>query len=163
MLPTSERVKPQRRCTNQHALKKISCLNPIAVVGVFEYEYSVRACGCLYTWGLLKLWFYTFNLPCIYVCIENVRGWRALNVATATKSYTYACTCTCRGLQTGPPPASTRGDMLRSKTGSYKRVKGRSHPVEKRISMHPHKPHATSQPSRFSHTQTQHRLTTQPA
>ena len=35
---------------------------------------------------------------------------------------------------------------------SYKRVKGRSHTVEKRISMLPHKPHATSQPSRFSHT-----------
>ena len=33
---------------------------------------------------------------------------------------------------------------------SYKRVKGRSHTAEKRISMHPHKPHATSQPSRFS-------------
>ena len=40
---------------------------------------------------------------------------------------------------------------------SYKRVKGRSHTVEKRISMHPHKPHATSQPSRFSDT---HRLST---
>ena len=40
----------------------------------------------------------------------------------------------------------------------YKRVKGRSQTVEKRISMHLHKPHATSQPSRFSHTQTQHRL-----
>ena len=39
----------------------------------------------------------------------------------------------------------------------YKRVKGRNHTVEKRISMHPHKPHATSQSSRFSHT---HRLST---
>ena len=29
---------------------------------------------------------------------------------------------------------------------SYKRVKGRSHTVEKRLNMHPHKPHATSQP-----------------
>ena len=29
--------------------------------------------------------------------------------------------------------------------------------MEKRVSMHPHKPHATSQPSRFSHT---HRLST---
>ena len=28
--------------------------------------------------------------------------------------------------------------------GSYKRVKGRSHPVEKRPNMHPHKPHATT-------------------
>ena len=27
-----------------------------------------------------------------------------------------------------------------SSTGSYKRVKGRSHNVEKRLSMHPHKP-----------------------
>ena len=35
---------------------------------------------------------------------------------------------------------------------SYKRVKGRSHTAEKRISMHPHIPRATSQPSRFSHT-----------
>ena len=33
---------------------------------------------------------------------------------------------------------------------SYKRVKGRSHTAEKRISMHPHKPHATSQPSRLT-------------
>ena len=40
---------------------------------------------------------------------------------------------------------------------SYKKVKGRSHTVDKRISMHPHKPHATSQPSRFSHT---HRVCT---
>ena len=31
----------------------------------------------------------------------------------------------------------------------YKRVEGRSHPVEKRPNMHPHKPHATSQPSRL--------------
>ena len=36
--------------------------------------------------------------------------------------------------------------------GSYKRGKGGSHTVEKRISMLLHKPHATSQPSRFSHT-----------
>ena len=35
-----------------------------------------------------------------------------------------------------------------------KERKGRSHRVEKRISMHLHKPHATSQPSRFSHTWT---------
>ena len=35
---------------------------------------------------------------------------------------------------------------------SYKRVKGRSHTVDKRISLHPHKPHSTSQPSQFSHT-----------
>ena len=28
---------------------------------------------------------------------------------------------------------------------NYKRVKGRSHPVEKRPNMHPHKPHASSQ------------------
>ena len=30
---------------------------------------------------------------------------------------------------------------------SYKTVKGRSHNAEKRLNMHPHKPHATSQPS----------------
>ena len=37
----------------------------------------------------------------------------------------------------------------------YKRVKGISHTVEKRTSMQPHKPHATSQPLRmFSHTYT---------
>ena len=35
---------------------------------------------------------------------------------------------------------------------SYKRVKGRSHTVEKRKASHPQKLHATSQPSRFSHT-----------
>ena len=44
--------------------------------------------------------------------------------------------------------------------GSYKRVKGRSHTVEKRKAMHPQKPHAPSQPSRFSHTP---RLTTDAA
>ena len=48
----------------------------------------------------------------------------------------------------------TKGPVVggRDKSSSYKRVKGRSHTVEKRISMLPHKPHATSQPSRFSHT-----------
>ena len=40
-----------------------------------------------------------------------------------------------------------------------KRVKERSHTAEKQISMHLHKPHATSRPSRFPHTQTQYRLT----
>ena len=33
--------------------------------------------------------------------------------------------------------------------GSYKRVKGRSHTVEKRKAIHPQRPHATSQPSRL--------------
>ena len=51
-----------------------------------------------------------------------------------------------------------RGSSNMCTTDSYKRVKGRSHTVEERISMHPHKPHATSQPSRFSHT---HSLTAQ--
>ena len=48
---------------------------------------------------------------------------------------------------------------------SYKTVKGRSHTVEKRTSMHPHKPHAISQPciAVLTHAQTHHRLTTQPA
>ena len=31
-------------------------------------------------------------------------------------------------------------------------TKGRCHTVEKRLNMHPRKPHATSQPSRLSHT-----------
>ena len=44
------------------------------------------------------------------------------------------------------------GPGMLTSMGSYKRVKGRSHTVEKRIRMHPHKPNATSQPSRFSHT-----------
>ena len=43
------------------------------------------------------------------------------------------------------------GEFVCASLCSYKRVKGRSHTVEKRISMLPHKPHATSQPSRFSH------------
>ena len=47
------------------------------------------------------------------------------------------------------PPASV---LWPAQCVSYKRVKGRSHTVKKRISMLPHKPHATSQPSRFSHT-----------
>ena len=39
---------------------------------------------------------------------------------------------------------------MRTWTSRYKRVKGRSHTVEKRKAIHPQKPHATSQPSRFS-------------
>ena len=42
--------------------------------------------------------------------------------------------------------------MWLKQTSSYKRVKGRSHTVEKRKAIHPRKPHATSQPSRLSHT-----------
>ena len=38
-------------------------------------------------------------------------------------------------------------DRSGTRGSSYKRVKGRSQTVEKRIRMHPHKPHATSQPS----------------
>ena len=41
---------------------------------------------------------------------------------------------------------------IASTGSSYKRVKGRSHTVEKRKAIHPQKPHATSQPSRVSHT-----------
>ena len=48
-------------------------------------------------------------------------------------------------------------DALVAPTSNDTTVKGKSHTVEERISMHPHKPHATSQPSRFSHT---HRLST---
>ena len=44
------------------------------------------------------------------------------------------------------------GTCARSHACSYKRVKGRSHTVEKRTAMNPQIPHATSQPSRFSHT-----------
>ena len=40
--------------------------------------------------------------------------------------------------------------------GSYQRMEGRSHTAEERISMHSHRPHASSQPSLFSHT---HNLT----
>ena len=39
-----------------------------------------------------------------------------------------------------------------TRISSYKRLKGRSHTVEKQLNMHPHKPHATGQPSRLSHT-----------
>ena len=58
--------------------------------------------------------------------------------------------------QAGDHPVPAHCDAL----CSYKRVKGRSHTVENRISMHPPKPHVTSQPSRF-HAQTQHIVTTQ--
>ena len=44
------------------------------------------------------------------------------------------------------------GTSIATCASSYKRVKGRSHTVEKRKAIHPQKPHATSQPSRFSHT-----------
>ena len=39
-------------------------------------------------------------------------------------------------------------------SSGYKRVKRRSHTVEKQKASQPQKPHATSQPSRFSHTPT---------
>ena len=52
----------------------------------------------------------------------------------------------------GTPAAYTKGGARPCAGCSYTGVKGRSHTAEKRISMHPHKPHATSQPSRFSHT-----------
>ena len=44
---------------------------------------------------------------------------------------------------------SSRTVTGRHLMGCYERVKGRSHTVEKRLNRHPHKPHATSQPSRF--------------
>ena len=45
-----------------------------------------------------------------------------------------------------------RSDPNSVRESCYKRVKGRSHTVEKRKAIHTQKPHATSQPSRFSHT-----------
>ena len=48
------------------------------------------------------------------------------------------------------PPAPDRVYVGMLSPGSNNRVKGRGHTVEKRISIHPNKPHATSQPSRFS-------------
>ena len=41
----------------------------------------------------------------------------------------------------------------RWQAGSYKRVKGRSHTVERRKAIHPQKPHAISQPSPQVHVQ----------
>ena len=70
-------------------------------------------------------------------------------------AHLYALLC-CRG--SGLTPACIRDDVwgcvvvMRGAGGSYKPVTGRSHTGEKRISMHPRKPGATSQPS--------HRLTT---
>ena len=55
----------------------------------------------------------------------------------------------CAALRVNQRPAGMHAHR------SHKRVKGRSHTVEKRISMHPHKAYATSKPSWFSHT---HRL-----
>ena len=48
--------------------------------------------------------------------------------------------------------ASRRKEKTDGYVHGYKRVKGRSHTVEKRLNMHPHKPQATSQLSRLSHT-----------
>ena len=42
-------------------------------------------------------------------------------------------------------PSRNGGATAKHCNYGYKRVKGRSHTAEKRISMHPHKPHATSQ------------------
>ena len=44
-------------------------------------------------------------------------------------------------------PCFDSADLKRQES-SYKRVKGRSHTVEKRKAIHPQNPHATSQPSR---------------
>ena len=68
---------------------------------------------------------------------------------------------TCLPFQNPEIPNPRLRFPLRPVPSCYKRVKGRSHTVEKRISMHPHKPHATSQPSRFSHTRRLSRLTAQ--
>ena len=48
------------------------------------------------------------------------------------------------------PEADRRPEVRNLGVGSYKRVKGRSHTVEKRKASHPQKPHATSQPWRGS-------------
>ena len=62
----------------------------------------------------------------------------------------YVSASDCDGASFGAP---TRAHRVNDRSApafdmnsSYKRVKGRSHTVEKRISMLPHKPHATSQP-----------------
>ena len=79
---------------------------------------------------------------------------RATNVpetsgAGSVRRGTHAGACVSRhtGYMGGLPQ-----NCNTSAPGSFKRVKGRSHPVEKRPNMHPHKPHATSQPPRLSHT-----------
>ena len=66
----------------------------------------------------------------------------------------HACIHKCSNVRRG-------GGQRTTVYGNYKRVKGRSNTVEQRIRAHPrgaHKPHATSQPSHFSHT---HSLTAQ--
>ena len=64
-------------------------------------------------------------------------------VRSATRAFVhYKNECRSHGMRVA----------CRHSHSSYKRVKGRSHTLEKRISMHPHKLHATSQPSRASHT-----------
>ena len=56
-------------------------------------------------------------------------------------------------LTTGSRPQSGRPRAWYTRhASSYKRGKGKGHSAEKRLNMHPHKPHATSQPSRLSHT-----------
>ena len=58
----------------------------------------------------------------------------------------------CPSRSTGSHPRDSNAAC--ATPSSYKRVKGRSHTVEKRKASHPQKPHATSQPSRFVHTPT---------
>ena len=74
----------------------------------------------------------------------------------AVDSAVFALTCTQAGARTGKSCGKLLhcGPSQRSAgpACSYKRVKGRSHTAEKRKAIHPPRPHATSQPSRFSHT-----------
>ena len=73
-----------------------------------------------------------------------------LDLCSPGRVHSHGCVpgcCTSSRPHSGRPTA-----WYTRHASSYKRVKGRSHTVEKRKAIHPQKPHATSQPSRFSHT-----------
>ena len=75
------------------------------------------------------------------------------DLANAFRLVVFSCSCQSAAEARYWALAGEKG-MAKCQSRGYQRVKGRSHTstVEKRKSVHPHKPHATSQPSRFSHT-----------
>ena len=63
----------------------------------------------------------------------------------------HSCQCMITAHDYGSVSPSSSG-QVHTHRGGYQRVKRSSHTGEERTSMHSHRPHATSQPSLFSHT-----------
>ena len=88
--------------------------------------------------------------PCCRSCGRHLICAQCITIHSPQPSAHSAC-CGCHCLPRCDEAAVRRVVQALPVDYSYKRVKGRSHTVEKRKASHPQKPHATSQPSRFSH------------